>query len=328
VFSYLKKLNPDVKRIHGVEDKNAVIRLSADMVDSANFKVLFSQEIEDIDSIKNSIIEEDKNTFSKKDFLQGDILSINALNEYKVDIVYLTYKEDQAEDNFIDLLKQYPEIKRLHGIKGLTRAFRLSADIVSTKNYVLIDGDNKVKEDFDLKSVVEPTTENTLNFYMTQNPVNDLIYGYGGIKVCPTINFRKIENNRIDPIASGGIEEIVPIMEVASITEFNTSPFNAWKAGFRESVMLTSPDEEAEMPGDEGKRKLEIWQTKGAKRKYGAYAIAGAKHGAEYGKRYYKSLEDLKRINDPEWLKKKFEEMMGSDNNSSKKTDPSKKPII
>ena len=41
---------------------------------------------------------------------------------------------------------------------------------------------------------------------------------------------------------------------------------------------------------------------------YGEYAIAGAKLGREYGEKYKDSPQDLRRINDFDWLKEKFDE--------------------
>lgn len=175
----------------------------------------------------------------------------------KPDIVYLTYKERQAETSFKHLLKKYPNLKRLHGIKGLCNAFRCSAEIVKSDYYILIDGDNQVLDSFDLYSLSRPT-QNTMSFCKTRNPVNDLIYGYGGIKSCPTENFRSISDDKLGPIASGGIQKGHCIPVVASITAFNTSPFNAWKAGFRESVMLLNQDNEISMNHDEIMHKLAV----------------------------------------------------------------------
>lgn len=301
-FYLLQQKYPEIKRIHGLNNKAHILNLCCQMVDTEKFEVMFDQSIgESSNGIYFKKIEQEKN------YTPDALLDSTAL-----EVVYLTYKELQAEDNFTFLIKKWPFVKRLHGVRGLTRAFRLSSELVNSKYYVLIDGDNKIKEDFDITSVQLPQKPNTLTFYMTQNPVNDLVYGYGGIKVCPTSNFRQIEDNRTDPIASGGIEKIVPVRQVASVTEFNTSAFNAWKAGFREAVMLVSPDPEVKMSKEESRQKLEVWKTKGADRKYGRWAIAGAKAGQNYGERNFGLIEELKKINDPHWLEDVFNKMKGT----------------
>ena len=40
------------------------------------------------------------------------------LNVGEIDIIYLSYDEPNAEQNYTDLLSKVPWAKRIHGIKG------------------------------------------------------------------------------------------------------------------------------------------------------------------------------------------------------------------
>ncbi|HSQ97461.1 MAG TPA: hypothetical protein VLL98_01950 [Rickettsiales bacterium] len=301
-FSFLKEKIPNIKRIHGIQEKSRALSIAASVVDSEVFAVIYANEL-DINKEKLLNFKYDF-LFKKKDF---DIINSLSLNSNYHDILYLTYNEDNAESLFLKLLKKYPNVKRLHGVKGLTRAFKISSFLIDTEYYVLIDGDNEVKDDFDLNNIELPKEPDVINLYMAQNPVNDLIYGYGGIKVCPTKNFRNIENDRIDPVASGGIERMNGIRITASITKFNTSPFNSWKAGFREAVMLTAQiDPEIKMECNKARQKLEIWKNTGFDRDFGKWCIKGACEGEKYAEENFGNLAELSKINDPVWLKNMF----------------------
>jgi hypothetical protein len=53
---------------------------------------------------------------------------------------------------------------------------------------------------------------------------------------------------------------------------------------------------------------LETWCTVGADRPFGEYAIAGAIAGRAYGESNRGNIEALRKINDFEWLKERFNE--------------------
>ena len=47
----------------------------------------------------------------------------------------------------------------------------------------IIDGDAELKDDFNFDYVTTQT--DTVHVWRSENPVNDLVYGYGGIKLFP-----------------------------------------------------------------------------------------------------------------------------------------------
>jgi hypothetical protein len=97
------------------------------------------------------------------------------------------------------------------------------------------------------------------------------------------------------------------LKEISNITAFNTDPFNTWKSAFRECCKLSSKviDRQNET---ETNARLEVWCTAGKDKPYGNFAIDGAVAGTAYGTSNRNNLEALKKINDFDWLKEKYEQ--------------------
>jgi hypothetical protein len=74
---------------------------------------------------------------------------------------------------------------------------------------------------------------------------------------------------------------------------------------------LNYDDEAIDRVVEESNQRLKIWTTKGAKRPFGKYAIAGAKQGRDYGLEHAENPESLRVINDLEWMKNEFTKFAG-----------------
>ena len=92
---------------------------------------------------------------------------------------------------------------------------------------------------------------------------------------------------------------------LASVTRFNTSPFAAWRAGFRECVKLSG--QAISRPSPETEVRLQAWCDRGQERAFGDLCINGARAGRAYGKRFAENTEALRLINDFSWLRQVFE---------------------
>ena len=91
------------------------------------------------------------------------------------DIIYLSYDEPNAEQNYADLCKKVPWAKRVHGVEGSDAAHKACANISETERFITVDGDNQIREDFlnqeidfkenaDLNSrVISWARQNTIN---------------------------------------------------------------------------------------------------------------------------------------------------------------------
>jgi hypothetical protein len=93
---------------------------------------------------------------------------------------------------------------------------------------------------------------------------------------------------------------------VSNINAFNTDEFTTWRSAFRECCKLSSRIIERQFE-KETQNRLDIWCTEGRDALFGEYAIAGEKAGRQYGLENKNNLEELRKINDFEWLKEKFD---------------------
>jgi predicted transcriptional regulator len=220
------------------------------------------------------------------------------------DVVFISYQEPNCEENYEKLLTKIPYAKRIHGVKGIHQAHIAAAKLCNTDMFWIVDGDAEIMDDFDFNHQVARWDKEIVHVWRSQNPINDLVYGYGGVKLFPrdlTINMDITKPDMTTSISS----KFKAISQISNITGFNTDPFNTWKSAFRECCKLSSKiiDRQKE---DETNTRLRTWCTLGEDKLYGNYSIAGAKAGAFYGARNKDNVEALSKINDFEWLQKQF----------------------
>jgi hypothetical protein len=221
------------------------------------------------------------------------------------DVVFISYQEPNADENYQKLLDKCSSAKRIHGIKGIHQAHIAAAELCKTDMFWIVDGDAVLLDDFDFDYQVTRWDQETVHVWRSQNPINGLIYGYGGVKLFPkqlTINMDISKPDMTTSISN----KFKAVQEVSNITAFNTDPFNTWKSAFRECVKLSSRIIDRQKD-DETQRRLQVWCTVGADQIYGKYALDGAKMGALYGARNQNNKEKLKMINDFDWLKEQFD---------------------
>jgi hypothetical protein len=222
------------------------------------------------------------------------------------DIVFISYDEPNADENYKILLSRFPRAKRVHKVKGIHQAHIKAAEIVETEMFWVVDGDAVVDENFLFDHETSTYERDIVHVWRSQNPINDLVYGYGGVKLLPRKLTLDLDINSAD-MTTAISKRFKPMPQISNVTAFNTDPFNTWKSAFRECVKLSSRliDRQKE---DETNERLDIWCTAGEDRLFGNYAISGAKLGRSYGNKHKSEPENLKLINDFSWLKKLFEE--------------------
>jgi hypothetical protein len=222
------------------------------------------------------------------------------------DIIFISYDEPTADKNYSLLKERFPMAKRMHGVKGIHQAHIKAAKKCFTKMFWIVDADAIIVDDFNFDYVVPDHQLDHVHVWRSQNPVNDLVYGYGGVKLFPrklTIDMDISKPDMTTSISS----KFKAVNELANITAFNTDPFNTYKSAFRECTKLASKVIDRQK-NKETEIRLHTWTTVGKDRSYGEWALKGAKEGAAYGTINQGNVEALKRINDFEWLKEKFNE--------------------
>jgi hypothetical protein len=222
------------------------------------------------------------------------------------DIIFISYTEPNAEENFSKLRSRFPYAQRVHGVQGIHQAHIAAAKKAFTKMFWVVDGDAEIVDTFNFDySVTEYDLEN-VHVWRSINPVNGLEYGYGGVKLLPKKLTQNMDITKPDMTTS--ISPLFKAMsEVSNVTRFNTDPFNSWKSAFRECVKLSSKiiDRQCNV---ETTDRLNVWLTTGSCEPFGEYVIAGANAGAEYGSTNKNNPDALKLINDFSWLKEKYEQ--------------------
>jgi hypothetical protein len=225
------------------------------------------------------------------------------------DIVFISYNESNADENYEVLLKRFPRSKRIHGVKGIHQAHIEAAKLVESGMFWVVDGDAAIEETFNFDYEVSRYELDIVHVWKSRNPINDLIYGYGGVKLLPKNLTLSMDVNSADMTTSIS-KRFKPMPDVSNLTSFDTDPFNTWKSAFRECVKLSSKTISGQLD-KETEERLDIWCSIGKDKKFGNYAIDGAIEGRRYGEENKSNIESLKKINDFEWLKFQFDRLYG-----------------
>ena len=216
------------------------------------------------------------------------------------DAVFISYNEPDADERYKRLLERYPNTKRIHGVKGIHQAHIAAAKKCSTKMFWVIDGDADLLPEFNLDHKVNEYDLDCVHVWRSRNPINNLIYGYGGVKLLPRRLTMKVDVNSTDMTTS--ISDRFKAMPfVSNVTSFNTDEFSTWKSAFRECAKLSSKVIDRQEEGETNER-LKVWTTT-AHGRFCEFAIRGARAGMEFG---LSSGSDLRLINDFDWLQERF----------------------
>jgi hypothetical protein len=243
---------------------------------------------------------------------------MNKIKIIEQDIIFLSYDEPNAEKNYADLLTKAPWAKRVHGVKGSDAAHKACAALSETEYFVTVDADNIVDPKFievevDLESL-GLTSENVFS-WCGQIHVNGLMYGNGGLKMWTRkfVNEMRTHENAELSDVKGKVEfcfdeRYYQFNENYSESFTNYTPFQAWRAGFREGVKM-SLDQGAKV-NDLKKiwwqnyHRLLTWCSVGADVEHGIWSILGAREGC------YMTMFtdwDYGNVRDFEWLTNRWD---------------------
>jgi hypothetical protein len=207
------------------------------------------------------------------------------------DVVFLSYDEPNADLHYADLCNKVPWAKRVHGVKGSDEAHKEAARISDTDWLVTVDADNLVNTNFfNLDLDVENDNVQVYS-WLGKNIINGLQYGNGGLKIWKKdfiLNMKSHEASdndraRVDFCWEDGYKQFMTCYSDVIIT---ASPYQAWRAGFREGVKMTLHDG-LRVPATEIKERvwwhnlhrLRMWSTVGSHVENGNYAVHGARLG-------------------------------------------------
>jgi len=220
------------------------------------------------------------------------------------DIIFISNNEPNADENWEILRSRFILAKRINDVKGIHNAHILAAKSSFTKMFWVVDGDARVLEEFKFDYVVPEYDLDCVHIFHSRNPINDLVYGYGAVKLLPRRLTLDVDTTSLDMTLSIN-NKIKVIEQVSNITNFNVDEFSTWRSAFREAVKLTINVTNNKDNGESLER-LSVWCSMGKGRPYGSYAVKGALAGKAYALANIENTDKLKLINDFEWLKERF----------------------
>ena len=68
------------------------------------------------------------------------------------DIFFVSYRESNADKNWVDLKARFPEAQRIHGVRGIYNAYGEAAKQAKTPYFFTVDGDNRIVSSFDFST--------------------------------------------------------------------------------------------------------------------------------------------------------------------------------
>jgi hypothetical protein len=216
------------------------------------------------------------------------------------DIIFISYNEPNADENFAKLKARFPYAQRINGVKGIHQAHIAAAKKSFTKMFWVVDGDAEIVDTFNFDYIVSKYDLECVHVWRSKNPVNGLEYGYGGVKLLPKKLTMNMDLSKPDMTTS--ISSLFKAMEeISNITSFNTDPFNSWKSAFRECCKLASKTIDRQDTA-ETEQRLAVWCSASTD----VHAQDGACSGRDYGIKHAGDPEALAKINDFEWLEEQF----------------------
>jgi hypothetical protein len=202
------------------------------------------------------------------------------------DTFYISFDEPNCDANWNRLLSLQPTAKRIHGVRGFDRVYKLCAMTSQTPRLVTVDGDNWVNDGTLDMEIDDTGIEDATFSFTSRNVINNLQYGNGGVKVWNRETL--ISSNTHENSNSVDFHWDIRYNQnhfIASSTVQNCSPLQAWRAGYREGYKMSLMDgkplnnfaqEWKSLIGNNISR-LSIWTTVGRDCVNGIWAIVGAR---------------------------------------------------
>ena len=242
-----------------------------------------------------------------------------SINEF--DIIFISFDEPNADENYADLLDKCPWAKRSHGVFGSDAAHKAAADLAETDRFITIDADNIVDPAFLSVDVdMDAIGDMDVISWAGKNVINGLVYGNGGIKCWPkrVVYGMKTHENAPEGDKRAQVDfcwniNYVQMNNIYCDVMNNGSPLQAWRAGFREGVKMglidgdVVPKEQLKNVHKENYQRLLTWMTVGEDTDNGLWAIYGARLGCHMTN-ITRNEWDWRNVRDFRYLTNMFEQ--------------------
>ena len=216
-----------------------------------------------------------------------------------LDVIFLSYDEPKKEEFWLELKNMVPWAKRVDGVDGSDAAHKAAASLSDTERFILIDGDNMPQETFFNQQFdftgKDPSFKLAQYRWKAINNINGLRYGNGGISSWTKSYVAEMKTHEhsdgndtttVDFCLDSKNNLYWAMYDCYSTTYPNATPFQAWRAGFREGVKMSlahgkkpSVDVFKESVASRNLNNLTIWHNVGMDVENGDWAIYGARLG-------------------------------------------------
>lgn len=224
------------------------------------------------------------------------------------DVVFLSYDEPNADQNYDQLLAFIPWAERVHGVNGSDAAHKACAKLATTERVIIVDGDNFMTAPGFLNQTIQVNDsaidlDKSVVSWPSRNTINDLVYGNGGIKCWHRDTILTMQTHEVaDPTNLRAQVDFcwdinyIPLDTVFTDIRNNTTPHQAWRAGFREGVKMSLDQgtkvEHLEQLWKGNLNRLAIWMMVGADVDNGEWAMYGTRLGC-----YMTQFTDWNHVN-------------------------------
>ena len=241
-------------------------------------------------------------------------------------VVFLSYDEPWADRNWLDLKATFPQVVRVHGVKGLDACHKAAAAAVPGDFVVTVDADTRVAPILAEARVPEALLSGNYRLdWLARNVVNGLWSGNGCVKLWPKALIHEMRTHEAAPEGALSLDHDVAAIrpgrsvqvampERAASTDPAATAFHAFRAGLRETAFLRSLAEQAVARRGEGQwrqetelvRLAEIWSSLGRHAPNGRWMMYGARLGLLL--RDLWPDWDLQAVNDHDALRRLWKE--------------------
>ena len=230
------------------------------------------------------------------------------------DVVFISYDEPNADQNYQDLLEKCPWALRSHGVWGSDAAHKAAAALVNTERFITIDADNIVHSDFfNVELDMDQIGDNDVISWAGKNAVNGLVYGNGGIKCWPVHVVNAMRTHEAAPQNDTHAQvdfcwniNYVQMNNIYCNVANNGSPYQAYRAGFREGCKMSLED--GDIVDKRALKKIHrknyqrmlVWMSIGEDITNGLWAVYGSRLGC-YMTNLDRDSWDWRNVRDFEW---------------------------
>lgn len=250
----------------------------------------------------------------------------NIIELKKFPVVFISYDEPNADENYKFLLANHPNpalVHRVHGVKGFDAAHKQAASVADSQRFFTVDGDCKIDKKIWHRAIelTDEIEEATLS-WSSRNLVNGLVYGNGSVKLWYSphvVSMRSHEaadsgdsKNNIDFCWDAKNYKLMNNTYGTIVN--NASAKQAFRAGFREGIKMGLDQGSKLLPEDFKNRMYPanfarwlIWMTIGRDVENGNWVIYGARLAA-----YLLYIEnfDHTKIADYDWFDSMWQEQL------------------